>query len=538
MNWNQEYPRPQLRRSSFYSLNGSWDLNGQTIRVPFPPQSRLSGYTGEIGDELIYTRSFSLPEGFAREGEHIRLHFGAVDQIAEVFVNDRMVARHEGGYLPFFADITHALVPGENMLRVRAVDSLSYDYPYGKQTQKRGGMWYTPVSGIWQSVWLEAVPPNPIECIRILPDLEGITLTVVSGCSFCDVEFKDVQMRIETNKPVRIPVPDPHHWTPEDPHLYDLTLRTENDCVRSYFALRTIEIQGRNILLNGKKLFINGVLDQGYFPDGIYLPQSPGEYEQDILRMKNLGFNLLRKHCKLEPEAFYHACDRLGMLVMQDMVNSGSYNFIRDTALPTIGFKRKNDARKPTQDIRRREIFTEHALQTQLHLYNHPSLIAYTIFNEGWGQFNADEHYALCRFADPSRIYDATSGWFHQKLSDVDSEHVYFRNKKLKGGVRPLLLSECGGFTYPVKGHMFNEKARYGYSKSAKNPGEFTAMIENMWEKMVLPAMEEGLCGVIITQVSDVEDEINGLYTYDREICKVIPERMRALMQRALERLK
>lgn len=535
MCWMSEYPRPQLRRESFYSLNGSWLLDGQEIRVPFPPQSRLSGYAASVGDALHYTRSFALPENFAGENDHIRLHFGAVDQIAEVYVNDQMVARHEGGYLPFFADITHALQPGENALRVKAVDALSHGYPYGKQTKKRGGMWYTPVSGIWQSVWLEAVPKNPIECIRILPDLGGVTLTVLSGCSWCDVKFEGVHTRIETNKPVRISVPNPHPWTPEDPHLYDLSLRTETDRVQSYFALRTVQVQGRRILLNGKPLFINGVLDQGYFPDGVYLPEGPEEYERDILRMKNLGFNLMRKHCKTEPEAFYAACDRLGMLVMQDMVNSGPYNFLLDTALPTVGFKFRPDTLRPNHDRARKDFFTEHALQTQMHLFNHPCLIAYTIFNEGWGQFEADGHYELLKAADPSRIYDAASGWFRQKRSDVDSEHVYFRNKKLRGGARPLLLSECGGFSYPVPGHMFNERAAYGYSRAARSAEEFTARIEDMWESMVLPAVKEGLCGVIITQVSDVEDEINGLYTYDRQICKVIPERMRALPRRAWE---
>ena len=538
MPWNREYPRPQLRRESFLSLNGIWQLDGRDIRIPFPPRSRLSGYGAPVGDVLNYTHTFTLPEGFAGRDDHIRLHFGAVDQIAEVYVNDRFVARHEGGYLPFFADITHALQPGENILRVQATDILDKTYPYGKQTKKRGGMWYTPVSGIWQSVWLEAVPPNPIECIRIRPDLKGVTLTVVTGCAWCDVSFEGVHIRIETNKPAYIPVPEPRLWSCEDPWLYDLTLETETDRVYSYFALRTVEIRGREILLNGERLFINGVLDQGYFPDGVYLPESPSEYEQDVLRMKNLGFNLLRKHCKVEPEAFYTACDRLGMLVMQDMVNSGPYRFIPDTALPTVGFKCRTDTRRPEHDRRRKDFFTEHALSTQMHLYNHPSLIAYTIFNEGWGQFEADAHYDLLKSTDPSRIYDATSGWFRQRHSDVDSEHVYFRNKRLHGGARPLLLSECGGFGYPVKGHMFNEKARYGYGSASRSPEEFTSKIETMWQRMVLPAVREGLRGVIITQVSDVEDEINGLYTYDRQVCKVILDRMRALPEQVKDLLK
>ena len=533
MDWQAYYPRPQMKRERFLSLNGLWQLNGQEICIPFPPESCLSGFCGEITEEMVYSRSFELPEGFLPENHRLHIYFGAVDQTAKVYLNDHLVVSHEGGYLPFSADITEALCPGENELRVEAADTLSRDYPYGKQKKKRGGMWYTPVSGIWQSVWLECVPEKPIESIRILPDLQGITLTVVSKCAWCDAEIDGKTVRIACNEAVRIEIDQPRLWNTNDPHLYNLKLTTDMDCVYSYFALRTVEIEGNRILLNGKPIFLNGVLDQGYFPDGIYLPESPAEYEKDIRRMKALGFNLLRKHCKVEPEAFYDACDRLGMLVMQDMVNSGLYSFVFDTALPTVGFKRRNDRRFPKRGGQRRAFFTRHALDTQAHLYNHPCVIAYTIFNEGWGQFDADIHYELLKNADSSRIYDATSGWFAQKKSDVDSEHIYFRTKTLKPGSRPMLLSECGGFGYPVKGHMFNENAKYGYGSAAKDAADFTAKIENMWEKMILPAIPQGLCGAIITQLSDVEDEINGMYTYDREICKVLPERMRALEDRA-----
>jgi len=537
MPWSEAYPRPQMRRKSFYSLNGMWKMDGLDISVPFPPESRLSGYTGEIHDEMVYTRCFSLPEGFVPEGYRAHIHFGAVDQVARVYINDRFIIEHEGGYLPFSADITDALMPGENRLRVEVKDDLGLFYPYGKQKKKRGGMWYTPVSGIWQSVWIEAVPQKHIEKLRIMPDLKGIEIEITSAAPWCDVETDGKTVRIETNKAVRIDIENPRLWNAEDPYLYALKLRTETDCVESYFALRTVEVSGNRILLNGRPVFLNGVLDQGYFQDGIYLPETPEGYEKDVLRMKNLGFNLLRKHCKVEPEIFYYICDREGIMVMQDMVNSGSYSFIRDTALPTVGFKRKNDRLHPKRDAARKAFFTRHALKTQAHLHNHPCVIAYTIFNEGWGQFEADRHYELLKSADASRIYDATSGWFAQKKSDVDSEHIYFRTKKLKPGKRPMLLSECGGFGYPVKGHMFNESAKYGYGSAAKDEDEFTSKIENMWEKMILPAIPKGLCGAIITQLSDVEDEINGLYTYDREVCKVLPERMRALFKRAKDML-
>ncbi|MBE5766684.1 MAG: glycoside hydrolase family 2 [Clostridiales bacterium] len=535
MNRLYEYPRPQFRRQSFFSLDGIWQLNGKSIRVPFPPESKLSDFSDTIEEALRYTRTFVLPEGFHTENERVRLYFGAVDQIAEVHVNGHFVTRHEGGYLPFFGDITDFLIPGENELLVIAEDTLSQNYPYGKQCKKRGGMWYTPVSGIWQSVWLEAVPECPIERIRISCDLSGIDICVESELPECTAEIPGiVKTVLPTNTSVRIDVPNPHLWSPEDPYLYPIYLRTQSDTVESYFALRTIRAdkQTGRILLNEKPVFLNGVLDQGYFADGLYLPGDMSEYERDILRMREMGINFLRKHIKIEPEAFYYACDRLGMLVMQDMVNSGIYNFLRDTALPTIGFTRKSDKCKDGKSNPRKAFFTRHCIDTQNHLFNHPCIIAYTIFNEGWGQFNADEHYALLKANDPTRFYDSTSGWFWQKKSDVDSVHIYFRNKTLKPGKRPLFLSECGGYARPIPGHMFNPNGKYGYG-TADSENALTSKIETMWRDMIFPAIPKGLCGVVYTQLSDIEDEINGLYTYDRAVCKVDVHRMKALADKA-----
>ncbi|MBR6766458.1 MAG: glycoside hydrolase family 2 [Clostridia bacterium] len=532
-----EYPRPQLKRNSFFCLNGKWTMNGSEITVPYPPQSELSGYKGDISDILEYRRAFVLPEGFLSDNRRGILHFGAVDQVAEVFVNEKKVACHEGGYLPFSADITDVLIDGENTLRVHVIDTLSHDYPYGKQRKDRGGMWYTPVSGIWQSVWMEAVPEEHIESLNILPDLMGITLTVKTSAEKCAVEIPGTgYFDLAPNKPVRIEIPEPHLWTPDDPYLYSMTVTADNDRVESYFALRTIETGNfRNhpcVLLNGKPIFLNGVLDQGYFADGIYLPHSPEAFKTDILNMKALGINLLRKHCKVEPEAFYRICDQMGILVMQDMVNSGGYSFIPDTALPTIGIQWRPDRFRRKKRGKRHAFFTRHALDTQKHLFNHPCVIAYTIFNEGWGQFDADMHYRLLKKADPSRLYDSTSGWFSQRESDFDSRHVYFRNKVLHGKKLPLFLSECGGFARPIAGHMFNENNKYGYG-TAETEEALTSKIEQMWNEMVFPSIANGLCGIVYTQVSDIEDEINGFYTYDRRICKVNQERLRALYEKA-----
>ena len=540
--WKEYYPRPQMRRDSFLPLLDSWKLNENPIQLPFCPESLLSGYEGNLGDTMTYETTFTLPRTFLPKGHRLLLHFGAVDQIAEVFVNGRPVVRHEGGYLPFYGDITALLVPGENHLTVFAIDMLDRDYPYGKQKKKRGGMWYTPVTGIWQMVWLEAVPEKPITGLKIVPDLTGITLTVDTQAAHVDAVVRlagqEVARTSYTNvgKSWRIDIPKEHiHlWTPDTPTLYDLTVTAGADTVESYFALRTVEIKPdkhgvQRLCLNGEPIFLNGVLDQGYFTDGHYLPGDPQEYERDILRKKELGFNLLRKHIKVEPEAFYEACDRLGMLVMQDMVNNGGYNYVFDTVLPTIGFQWR-----PNWPVsqRRKDIFTACARETITHLHNHPCVIGYTIFNEGWGQFDGDRLYREFKALDPTRFWDTASGWFIPKETDVDSKHVYFRNKKLKPGKRPMLLSECGGYARKIEGHLWNPRNEYGYGKTDTEE-QLTAAIGKMYVEMVNPAIAAGLCGVVYTQLSDVEDEINGLYTYDRQVCKVDKAKMREILRGA-----
>lgn len=529
--WDRTYPRPQLRRDSFFPLDQGWTLNGRPIRVPWPPQAPLSGWTGEVGDVLRYKTAFTLPEGFAAPGFRVLLHFGAVDQVAEAWVNGKSVVRHEGGYLPFSADITAALLPGENRLEVKAVDTLSRDYPYGKQHKRPHGMWYTPVSGIWQTVWLEAVPERgAVSALRITPDLTGIDVEVEAGGAEFTVSVPLGEGRYVTARgvegSVRLELPHPHLWSPEDPYLYELTAATETDRVESYFALRTVttrEISGRpRLCLNGKPVFLHGVLDQGYFEDGLFLPAEPEEYERDILRMKELGFNTLRKHVKIEPEAFYHACDRLGMLVLQDMVNSGGYGYLRDTVIPNFASRRRSDLGGGGSE-KRKAFFERHCLDTVAHLQNHPCIVGWTIFNEGWGQYDSDRICRLLKGADPARFFVSASGWFAQEEGDVESEHVYFSSRVLEG-TRPgkfLLLSECGGFPLRVEGHTARNRKSYGYGGQARTPGELTGRVQGLYDDMVLPSVPKGLCGCIYTQLSDVEGENNGLYTYDRQVRKV-----------------
>ena len=553
----QEYPRPQLKREEWMSLNGSWSLNGRFILVPFPPQSSLSGYDKPVENRLVYEKTFILPESYYEK--RILLHFGAVDQIAEVSLNGVQLGRHEGGYLPFTFDISGAVLhDGENRLTVIVTDKLSFKYPYGKQRKKRGGMWYTPVSGIWQTVWLEPVPEHFIQKLQLSADDSTVTIGLLNDLPLHTEPFNVTVFLHEGSSksfssdgtPITIELSllcledgsqyVPLRWSPQQPYLYTISVATDNDKVTSYFALRKVEIQQLHgvprVCLNGQPVFLNGVLDQGYFCDGIYLPASPQEYREDILRMKELGFNMLRKHIKIEPEIFYYYCDKLGMLVIQDMVNSGSYSWLRDTALATLGFTR-NDTRPSRRDKVRRMFFEQHLKDTLQHLHDHPCIIAYTLFNEGWGQYDSDRIYQLARDADPSRLYDSTSGWFAQRESDFDSRHIYFKTPRLPAaGKMPLFISECGGYSCKIEQHVFSKYNHYGYG-NCEDPQQLTQSIIRMYETMILPSVATGTCGCVYTQLSDVEDETNGLYTYDRKICKVLSEELCSMSQKLREAL-
>ena len=549
----KEYPRPQLiRDGKWICLNGRWDCG---INVPFPLQSALSGfndlprYKGIVPEEFDYFTSFEYHPDMA--DSRAILHFGAVDQICDVSIDGSIIGHHEGGYLPFSFDITENVrapfaAEGAHVLQVHVTDRLDLKYPYGKQSKTPGGMWYTPVSGIWQTVWIEEVPKEYIRGIRITPDLDGIRLIVDGDAGRYTVEVfepvigKNPALEItgsEDDAPKRliyretyngnktyIEIEDPRHWTPDSPYLYGIKVSSDKDSVASYFALRTISIkrigEHKRFLLNNKPIFFHGVLDQGYYPEGIFLPNSEKGYEDDVRNMKELGFNTLRKHIKVEPPAYYVACDIQGMMVWQDMINNSDYQYLRDTIFPTIGIKAKTD-HLTHHDPETRRIFEEHMRGIVEHLYNFPCICYYTIFNEGWGQFDSDRLYEDLKEMDPTRIVDSTSGWFRQFKSDVVSRHVYFHKVvKILHHHHPVVISEFGGYNYAEKGHTFNPLNNYGY-KNFKDKRALSESLRRLYREDIISYIEMGCSGSIYTQLSDVEDETNGFYTYDRHVCKV-----------------
>ena len=546
------YPRPQMRRESYVNLNGEWEfavdpnssrpeIFDRRIRVPFCPECALSGIESHFpeGSWLFYRRTFALPDDFNKG--RVLLHIGAADQEVSCYVNGKKLGRRIGGYRAVTFDITDAL-QRENTLVLRCKDDLTRkDHLYGKQTMNRGGMWYTPVSGIWQSVWLESVPNQYIRKLNI--ENRGNCVTIDTGLDLPGtVTVRDLGVYPLEHGKVAITPEEPHLWSPEDPYLYDFTVEVGQDRVESYFALRSLEIKEvegiQRLCLNGKPYFFHGLLDQGYWPDGLFTPASPEAYAWDILEMKKLGFNTLRKHIKVEPEEFYYQCDKLGMIVFQDMVNNGDYAYFRDTVLPTLGVQTLSDINMHRNKAARKA-FLDGMEATVNQLKNHPCICYWTIFNEGWGQFDSSKVYEQFLKLDDTRFVDTTSGWWRCGKTQVDSRHIYFGQwRQLKKGDKPVVLSEFGGLTYAEEGHLFNPDNAYGY-KTCKTKAEFRQGLEKLYREVILPAIrEKGLCAAIYTQVSDVEDEINGLTTYDRRVTKADYAPMQALsrqMQTAIQ---
>lgn len=581
----EEYPRPLLMREDYQILNGWWDYaftidykqpqqyEGR-ILVPFSPETALSGVGRQLKPDeyLWYRRNFNLPGWEREKGQNrILLHFGAVDQSCEVRINGHKVKRHTGGYLPFEVDISRYAQESANELIVAVKDLSDTSYhSKGKQKLNAGGMFYTAQSGIWQTIWLEKVPETYIKEIKTVPDIEKKIIRIKVSSSYStdkknvDKLSRNLPIEIKIRKPglypdpvvkpsqistedmletavqavsgkwIEIPIESISLWNCETPYLYYFEVKLGDDRAISYFAMRKFSLETKvheefpRICLNDEVQFQNGVLDQGYWPESLYTPPSDAAMIFDIREMKKTGFNMVRKHLKIEPQRWYYHCDRLGIVVWQDMVNGGSYYkhwFV------TYGATLLSWLRIPMRDVYPRLLsreakagrleFIREMKETIRLLGNHPSIAAWVIFNEGWGQFQTEDMTRIVRRLDPNRLIDQASGWFDQGGGDFSSLHNYF----FKLFIRPereraSVLSEFGGYSYRELGHCAKEKL-YGYG-ICKNKKDLEKRFLERWQG-VRNLIPQGLSASIYTQWTDVEEEVNGVFTYDREVRKIEP---------------
>jgi len=563
-----EYPRPTMRRERWVNLNGWWDYaiapRRQTtapqptgkIRVPYAIEATLSGVQRALLPEerLWYRRDFASPLTPEEQasGARVLLHFGAVDWQAEVFINGKRAGSHEGGYTPFSFDITEALRTGENGTSNEVVVAV-YDptntgmQQCGKQVLRPNSIWYTAVSGIWQTVWLEVVPATSIAALKLTPDLDAGALAVevalrgeARGATVRAVALDGNAAVAEasgaTAEPLTLVIPQPHPWSPADPHLYDLRVQLLHegqvvDTVESTFALRkfSLEPDARGSLrfhLNNQPLFLYGPLDQGYYPDGLYTPASEAAMLFDLEYTKRIGCNMVRKHVKVEPARWYAACDRLGLIVWQDMPNGGKPVSTATTLLALLaGFNQHDDtwmARRGRGEDANRIQFCREMQELVDHLVNVPCIAVWVPFNEGWGQFQARETAAWLKAYDPTRLVDQASGWFDQGGGDFQSLHIYMRKlyHPRPDSQRAFIISEFGGYGCRVPGHVWDETHKFS-QRYFEAPAALTEAYITLLKRDLAPLIAQGLAGAIYTQTTDVEIEINGSLTYDRAVEKM-----------------
>jgi beta-galactosidase/beta-glucuronidase len=491
--------------------------------VPYPYESALSGIgrPSPADQRLWYRRTFKVPAAWLADGGRVLLHFGAVNWDSTVFVNGMGLGEHKGGFDGFDYDITSALKPGDNTLVVSAWNPITADSPnaqvIGKQRLHPGGIFYTGCTGMWQSVWLEPVPSASISSLKIVPDIDAGTVDVTvdtegGASSAVNLTARDGSRIVGTagGKPgeaIKIRIAGPHLWSPEDPHLYDLRVTLvrdgrEGDTVGSYFAMRKVSLgkdaQGRTrIFLNNHFVFEVGALDQGYWPDGIYTAPTDAALESDIVAAKSFGLNLLRKHAKAEPERWYYWTDKLGMLVWQDMPQA---------------FGKLNDGAKAQWLNEWKRILAERI--------NHPSIIVWTTFNEGWGQHDTESIVALTKELDPSRLVNDASGWIDMGVGDIHDVHAYPGPWcDPAGGARASVNGEFGGVTMRVPGHMWTTDL-FGYGATLSDGWTVTQKYQDLLKTAYRLKDERGCSAFVYTQLTDVEQESNGLLTYDRAMAK------------------
>jgi beta-galactosidase/beta-glucuronidase len=545
---HSEYPRPQMVREKWKNLNGLWQyavrpnnvpapaahFDGE-ILVPFSITSALSGVMSQVGPEntLWYRRIFQLPEDW-REGR-VLLHFGAVDWAATVWLNGRKVGSHQGGYTPFSCDITAALREGRDQeVLVSVWDPTDAGFqPRGKQVRNPHGIWYTPTTGIWQTVWIEGVPETYIESIRATPDLDGEMLRLVVSTSYPDERLTvkaeaidDVVVASDsgrTDQELALRIAHPKLWSPDSPFLYDLNISLLRDGrtidrVKSYFGMRRISL-GKDrdgilrLCLNGKPLFQFGPLDQGFWPDGIYTAPTDEALRYDIEMTRKLGFNLIRKHVKIEPDRWYYWADKLGILVWQDMPSGDEY--IRPN---------EPDISRTAQSAYHFDRELKELIDSR---YNHPCIVMWVPFNEGWGQFDTGRLTKWIQDYDPSRLVDDASGWADRGVGDVHDIHSY--PGPAAPAIEPyraIVLGEFGGLGLPLEGHTWQSEANWGY-RSFKNAQELTDAYLKLLEKLKPLVADRGLAAAVYTQTTDVEVEVNGLMTYDRAVVKMDQTKVR-----------
>ncbi|MFL6414678.1 MAG: glycoside hydrolase family 2 protein [Bryobacteraceae bacterium] len=555
-----DYPRPQMVRKDWANLNGLWEYAIQdknreqpgaftgSILVPFPIESSLSGVKQSVTPEqrLWYRRRFRAP---SVKNRRLLLHFGAVDWRTDVFVNGARVGQHEGGYDPFTFDITSALKSHapEQELIVSVWDGTDQGLqPRGKQTLDPKGIWYTAVTGIWQTVWIETVPETYVTSLQMTPDLDGKRLQLTVGCAKgptsngCSDTFTARAMlrgkkvggvTAKAGEPTSLPLDRVEPWSPDAPTLYDLEIRLgSGDSVKSYFGVRRIEVAkdstGYNrLFLNHHPVFQIGPLDQGWWPDGLYTSPTDEAIQFDIRTLKNLGFNMLRKHVKVEPARYYYWCDKLGMMIWQDMPSA--LNGDRGMAVPKGA---PSDATFPPEDAAN---FRRELTALIQNLRNTTSIVGWVPFNEGWGEHDTNAILKLVKEMDPSRLVDGPSGWEDRGFGDMKDMHEY-----PGPGMFPVMperasvLGEFGGLGVPIEGHLWwTDKRNWGYRTYSSQAG-LEAAYQDLIDKLT-PLIKSGLAAAIYTQTTDVEGEVNGLMTYDRKVVK-IPAAKVAAKHRAL----